>query len=95
MDWFSFLIDASGELFAGGWSPENTGLLKVLFGETTLELFLVEIASHQKSLDVRRVCVDDDAQIINSARRLIQLLMEFSSEEVGLFLRRDPAFRAR
>jgi hypothetical protein len=78
-------IDASGEPFAGGWSAENTGLLKVLFGEPALELFLVEFASYQTSLDVGRVYVDDDTQIINSLRRLIQFLMEFASEKIGLF----------
>jgi hypothetical protein len=68
-------------------------LFKVLFGETPLEVFLVEFASQEECLDMRRVDSQDDGQIVNSPCGLVLLVMEFGPEQIGFFLKRNPAVR--
>lgn len=70
----------SGKLFACDRRAKDAGLLKVFFGEAALELFPVQLASHEECLDVARVDSEDDSQIIDGTRRLALLLMELSSE---------------
>ncbi len=70
------------KLIAGDHWSESTGLREVLFDRISLPCIFIELSPGKQGLSVCWVNLQDGIEILNCHGRLLQLLINFTSEKI-------------